>query len=81
MQAGTKLDNYVSVIYDAWSLEIQRKDITCKGNQRNPGAWPRNRLQLMGIVSRLEIQSIPWLRSLEYDAVTFRADLKAEYEG
>ncbi len=34
----------------------------------------------MGIVSRLEIQSIPWLPSLEYDAVTFRAEPKAEYE-
>ncbi len=37
MQAGTNLDNYASVIYDAWSLEIQRKDITCGGNQKSPG--------------------------------------------
>ncbi len=36
MQAGTNLDNYMSVIYDTWSLEIQRKDITCSGNQKNP---------------------------------------------
>ncbi len=28
--------------------------------------------------SGLEVQSIPWLQSLEYDAVTFRADLKAK---
>ncbi len=34
----------------------------------------------MGIVSGLKIQSIPWLPSLEYDAVTFGADLKAKYE-
>ncbi len=34
----------------------------------------------MGIASRLEIRSIPWLLSLEYDAVNFRAELKAEYE-
>ncbi len=34
----------------------------------------------MRIVSGLEIQSIPWLLSLEYDAVTFGAELKAEYE-
>ncbi len=27
MQAGTNLDNYASVIYDAWFLEIWRKDI------------------------------------------------------
>ncbi len=37
MQAGTNLDNYMSVIYDAWSLEIQRKDIMHGGNQKNPG--------------------------------------------
>ncbi len=37
MQAETHLDNYVSVIYDAWSLEIQRNDITHEGNQKNPG--------------------------------------------
>ncbi len=37
MQAETNLDNYMSVIYDMWSLEIQRKDITCRGNQKNPG--------------------------------------------
>ncbi len=35
MQAETNLDNYASVIYDAWSLEIQRKDI--RGNQKNLG--------------------------------------------
>ncbi len=34
----------------------------------------------MGIASRLETRTIPWLPSLEYDAVTFGADLKAEYE-
>ncbi len=34
----------------------------------------------MEIVSRLEIQSIPWLPSLEYDTVTFGADPKAKYE-
>ncbi len=34
----------------------------------------------MGIVSGLEIRSIPWLPSLEYDAVTFGAEPKAEYE-
>ncbi len=34
----------------------------------------------MGIVSRLEIRSIPWLPSLEYDAVTFGAEPKAKYE-
>ncbi len=34
----------------------------------------------MGIVSGLEIRSIPWLLSLEYDAVTFGAEPKAEYE-
>ncbi len=37
MQARPNLDNYTSVIYDAWSLEIQRKDITHGGNQKNPG--------------------------------------------
>ncbi len=37
MQAGTNLDNYVSVIYDTWSLEIWRKDVTHSGNQKNPG--------------------------------------------
>ncbi len=37
MQAGTNLDNYASVIYDVWSLEIQRKDITHGGNQKNSG--------------------------------------------
>ncbi len=36
MQAETNLDNYASVIYDTWSLEIRRKDIMCKGNQKNP---------------------------------------------
>ncbi len=34
----------------------------------------------MRIASRLEIQSIPWLPSLEYDTVIFGAELKAEYE-
>ncbi len=34
----------------------------------------------MRIASGLEIQSIPWLPSLEYDAVTFGAEPKAEYE-
>ncbi len=34
----------------------------------------------MRIVSWLEIQSIPWLLSLEYDAITFGADPKAKYE-
>ncbi len=34
----------------------------------------------MEIASRLEIWSIPWLLSLEYDAVTFGAELKAKYE-
>ncbi len=29
MQAEATLDNYASVIYDVWSLEIQRNDITC----------------------------------------------------
>ncbi len=37
MQAGTNLDNYTSVIYGTWSLEIQRKDIMCGDNQQNPG--------------------------------------------
>ncbi len=31
----------------------------------------------MGIASRLEIRSIPWLLSLEYDAVTFGAETKS----
>ncbi len=34
----------------------------------------------MGIASGLKIWSIPWLLSLEYDAVTFGADWKAKYE-
>ncbi len=34
----------------------------------------------MGIESGLKIRSIPWLLSLEYYTVTFRADLKTEYE-
>ncbi len=34
----------------------------------------------MGIVSGLKTQSIPWLPILEYDAVTFGAEPKAEYE-
>ncbi len=34
----------------------------------------------MEIASELKIWSIPWLPSLGYDAVTFGADLKAEYE-
>ncbi len=34
----------------------------------------------MGIASGLEIRSIPWLPSLEYDAVTFRVEPKTEYE-
>ncbi len=37
MQAETNLDNYVSVIYDTWSLEIQRKDITCGVIKRTLG--------------------------------------------
>ncbi len=34
----------------------------------------------MGIASGLEIRSIPWLPSLEYDTVNFGAEPKAEYE-
>ncbi len=34
----------------------------------------------MGIASGLEIRSIPWLLGLEYDAVTFGAELKAQYK-
>ena len=34
----------------------------------------------MEVVTGLKVQNIPWLLSLEYDAVTFGADLKAEYE-
>ncbi len=34
----------------------------------------------MEVASGLEVQSIPWLPSLEYDAVTFGADLKAKYK-
>ncbi len=34
----------------------------------------------MKVASGLKVQSIPWLSSLEYDTVTFEADLKAEYE-
>ena len=34
--AETNLDNYVSVIYDMWSLEIQRNNITHGDNQKNP---------------------------------------------
>ena len=30
MQAETNLDNYVSVIYDTWSLEIWRNNIICR---------------------------------------------------
>ncbi len=37
IQAKTNLDNYVSVIYDAWSLEIQRNNITCGVIKRIPG--------------------------------------------
>ncbi len=37
MQAETNLDIYVPVIYDVWSLEIQRNNIMCGGNQKNPG--------------------------------------------
>ncbi len=33
----TNLDNYMSVIYDVWSLEIQRKDITHGVIKRNLG--------------------------------------------
>ncbi len=36
-QAETNLYNYASVIYDVWSLEIWRKNITHRGNQRTPG--------------------------------------------
>ncbi len=36
MQAETNLDNYMPVIYDVWSLEIQRNNITRGGNQKNP---------------------------------------------
>ncbi len=80
MWAATNLDNYAPVFYDAWSLEIQRNNIMCRGNQENPRHGLKNRLQLMGIESRLKIRSIPWLPSLEYNTVTFRADLKTEYE-
>ncbi len=34
----------------------------------------------MKVVHGLKVQSVPQLPSLEYDTVTFRADLKAEYE-
>ena len=34
----------------------------------------------MEIASGLEVQSISWLLSLEYDAITFGADPKAEYK-
>ncbi len=34
----------------------------------------------MEVVSGLEAQSIPWLPSLVYDAVTFGADPKTEYK-
>ncbi len=37
MQAEANLDNDVSVIYDAWSLEIWRNDITCGVIKRTPG--------------------------------------------
>ncbi len=35
--AETNLDNYVSVIYNVWSLEIQRNNITCEIIKRTPG--------------------------------------------
>ncbi len=34
----------------------------------------------MKVVSGLKVWSIPWLLSLEYNTVTFGADLKTEYE-
>ncbi len=37
IQAETNLDNYTSVIYDAWSLEIWRNDITHGVIKRTPG--------------------------------------------
>ncbi len=36
MWVETNLDNYASVIYDAWSLEIWRNDITCEITERTP---------------------------------------------
>ncbi len=35
--AETNLDNYMSVIYDTWSLEIQRNNITCEVIKRISG--------------------------------------------
>ncbi len=35
--AETNLDNYTSVIYDMWSLEIWRNDITCRVIKRTLG--------------------------------------------
>ncbi len=34
----------------------------------------------MEVVSQLEVRSLPWLLSLENDAVTFGTDPKTEYE-
>ncbi len=36
MRAKTNLNNYMSVIYDTWFLEIQRNDIMWGDNQENP---------------------------------------------
>ncbi len=36
-QAEANLDNDASVIYDAWSLEIWRNDITRRVIKRTPG--------------------------------------------
>ncbi len=51
MQAGTNLDNYVSVIYDAWSLEIRRKDIMHGGNQKNPRHGLAHPLCIISVLS------------------------------
>ncbi len=37
MQAKANLDNDTSVIYDVWSLEIQKNNITCGVIKRTPG--------------------------------------------
>ncbi len=37
MWAEANLDNNASVIYDVWSLEIRRNDITCRVIKRIPG--------------------------------------------
>ncbi len=50
------------------------------GNQKNPRHGLETDFGQWELASGLEIRSIPWLPGLEYDAVTFGAEPKAEYE-